>query len=652
MFPSFTGSGRRPRQINLSGRNPNPFAATSASRQSPSSHTSQNTVAHAQAERALRQQERRRPPAATRIQRSWRGHRDRRKTRDDWRREWDAWEEADPTWDKAADSEEISPYRSQADCLRQLILLTHFASPREPTDLDRLKHFSRRYRNCYLHWRTTCPSEVWVFPLFRLGKLSVSMLREMQPHITPSHVEELLELLHTLAGTIPEQMATHSKEYFQVLGDLLEQYQDGPAPQHGQRLSPDGPIVALLRPITARTQDAYEGFASQILCRPALPEATLRLILSEARIEDLALALKNLLSAASSKSLLRTQSSDELMWLAAYFIYLHRFSRPKQEPRSVQGSDAIYLTVFSKLLSHLAVDIRSRIDPPATAAVLDRDDPSSSNEPLRQPLPSFVRHEILTLISQDHVSGLLAQAAASAAQAGDTSAIGVSRASDLAVYALTLLRAFPRRGDEIRMWLYLGSTSKQAKGPELPIPAIKYYFNAASQTSVYRLIREEPGNAIGLLNPRAKRRANTAALPDRDQQWQVIMLFLEVYPIVLKVMDDEEFLTGAASSDPSESWTRQSALPLTQVKNLTLFLKNLAFSMYWNTSEIAGVEEPENKNSIAEYFSGNISAIHDNHADARSSRPQDVDIAGLPGMTISYVKGMVTGLLRMIYERE
>lgn len=202
------------------------------------------------------------------------------------------------------------------------------------------------------------------------------------------------------------------------------------------------------------------------------------------------------------------------------------------------------------------------------------------------------------------------------------------------------------------MWLYMGSTSRRGGLTESSIPAIKYYYNAASQTSIYKLIRDEPNHAISLLNPRSRRRGNTPAVPDRDEQWEIILLFLELYPIVLKVMDDEEFLTGAVASDISESWTRQSALPLDQVKDLTIFLKNLAFSMYWNASDIAGVEEPENKNSIAEYFSGNLSAIHDNHPDARSTRPQDAVIAGLPGMTMSYMKGMVTGLLRMIYERE
>lgn len=646
MFPSFTGSARRPRQVNLSGRKGNPFTPTPSSGHSPSVQTTQSTVAHAQAERALRHQERRRPPAATAIQRSWRGYRDRRKIAETWRRDWDAWEETHPSCERA-----VLPYQTQVDCLNQLQLLIHFASPREPSDMDRLRHFARRYQNCHLSWLTACPSNEWIFPLFRLGKLSIAMLQRSQPPMTPDDTGELLRLLYTLAGTIPEQMAMYSEKYFEALGDILERYRDGPASQTGHQLSPNLAIVALLRPITRRTGVVYESFARHVLCRPDLPDVTLRMIQSEGRIEDLALALNNSLSRSSSGNLLQTKSAEELLWLIAYFIRLHR-STESRTFESAEGRDAMYVTVLSRFVSHLAGDISSRIDPPPKAVPDHSEDSTSQATPPPKTLPPFVRHEILALISQDHVSGLLAQAAASAAEAGDTFAVGSNQTSHLAVYALTLLRAFPKRGDEIRMWLYLGSTSRQREGLDSSVPAIKYYYNAASQTSVYKLISDEPSQAIGLLNPHSRRRTNTLPAPDRNEQWQIILLFFELYPIVLKVMDDEEFLSGALLSDPSESWTRRSALSLDQVKDLTVFLKNLSFCMYWNASEIAGVEEPENKNSIAEYFSGNLSAIHDHHPDAKSIKPQDAVIAGLPGMTMRYMKGMVTGLLRMIYERE
>lgn len=70
-FTTFTGSSRRPRNVNLSGQpsNPNPFAASSWARPGDPSRT----VEQAQAERQQRQRERERLQGAKKIQRVYRG---------------------------------------------------------------------------------------------------------------------------------------------------------------------------------------------------------------------------------------------------------------------------------------------------------------------------------------------------------------------------------------------------------------------------------------------------------------------------------------------------------------------------------------------------------------------------------------------------
>lgn len=77
MFPTFTGSSRRPRNVNLSGqKHINPFAAHPSF---PSAAAgASKTVADAQAGRQKRQQERNELKAARAVQRVWRGHRVRR----------------------------------------------------------------------------------------------------------------------------------------------------------------------------------------------------------------------------------------------------------------------------------------------------------------------------------------------------------------------------------------------------------------------------------------------------------------------------------------------------------------------------------------------------------------------------------------------
>ncbi|KAL8778138.1 MAG: hypothetical protein Q9213_007554 [Squamulea squamosa] len=631
-------------EVNLSGRNTNPFAATVASKQASSTQTTQHTVAHAHAERLHRHLERQRPPAAGIIQRSWRGYRSRRQTKHSWRQDWDIREGADSaaegrgppaTWTP-------TPYKSEEDCLDQLKLLVHFASPQEQSDGDRLILFARRYASYVQRTGSAVASDAWTFPLLRLAKLSISMLKpfKLRSH---SDLNVLLELLSTVTAIIPHQIASVSRQYFEALRGVASDSQ-GVYDMQGMNEKHWGEaIVAPLRPTVPNTATTYEAFASQILRLAGIPQDALEQMLNAIRVKDLVLAMGNPLSLIPRNKMHHSMNREELLWLVAYFIYFYRTANPTKEG----SSDAVYISVLSKYVSLLAVDIASRVDAPTNISSAQINDSTFVSTDVPPPLPPFVQKEILSLISQRHVSGLLAQAAAPT-----DLAVNSEHTSELAVYALTLLRAFPRKGDEIRMWLYFGSTSRKDIEEEVPIPAIKYYYKAASQTSIYEMVRNDPNSAMVLLNPGTRRRVTTNTLPDRDKQWQVILLFLELYPIVLKVMDDEEFLTGAISADKTESWTRQSALALDQVQDLTLFLKNLAFSMYWNASEIAGVEEPETKSSIASYFSGNLTALSDNHPDGRSIRTQDATIADLPWMTLSYMKGMVTGLLRMIYERD
>ena len=248
MFPSFTGNTRRPRQVNLSGRNSNPFAATSASRQSPSStQLNQNTVAHAQAERILRHQERLRPPAAIAIQRSWRGYQGRRDVKWHWRREWDAREQADsnaPLLGNAEESDSRS-YANEEECLDHMKLLLHFASPQERSDVDRLKHFARKYASTSaLSYGYTADN--WVFPLIRLWKLTILMLRKRKPGLSPADQRVLLELLCALTTAIPGHLVPYSTQLYAALRVVTQHFMGSEASTSDWELL-ESSVVALLR---------------------------------------------------------------------------------------------------------------------------------------------------------------------------------------------------------------------------------------------------------------------------------------------------------------------------------------------------------------------------------------------------------------------
>lgn len=668
MFTSFTGSARPRRQVNLSGRNTNPFATTPGSRQTNQSQLSQNALAHAQQERVLRQQERARPPAATRIQRTWRGHRGREEARGRWRNEWDEVEARDlgqstalvdvlPS--KLQFSPNPVPYESEAACLGQLRLLIQFASPQSHDDVLRLHLFASRYLCSLQSLPPAFPADLWIYPLLRLAKISVATLK--QAKIVPfssSIINDLLSLLSALSAVIPKQISSYSQSYFNALAEISW---DTKGQSSAQGVDPrllEMAILGLVQPITSRTITAYEGFISEFLVTPNLStlDSSLDRIAANVNYKILASALNELLRSPPEHNLLSLKSRDELLWLLAYFVYFRYVAHGRGHPVS-KAPDAQYVNAISTLISHLADDIGSRIDVSAGSRSTNAGG-SVVSQASMLPLPDFVREKILTLVDQDNVSSLLAHLEVIPTLVDETSSTP-SQASALASYALTLLRSFPRRADEIRMWLYLGSTSRNAietGKPEDRLPAIKYFYEAARRTNVYSLIRGDPNEAVGLLRSdsakRQLKRAVSQVAESTAQQWRVILLFLELYTFVLKVMDDEEFLSGSSPSNFTQTWTRQSALPLDQVQDLTVFLKNLGFSMYWNASDIAGIEPSETKNTIADYFSGNTGATSESQQDALSIKPETIVIAGVPGMTMNYMKGMITGLLRMVYERE
>ena len=129
MFSTFTGNSRRPRNVNLSGSTGNPFANTSWSPSVVSNTT--KTVSNAQADREKRQAERNRLKAAGKIQRTWRGHRERRTLREIRRSEFDQ---------LYSSSSFVLPDRRR---LFAFPLLSSFFSPRRNDDIQRLVRYVR-----------------------------------------------------------------------------------------------------------------------------------------------------------------------------------------------------------------------------------------------------------------------------------------------------------------------------------------------------------------------------------------------------------------------------------------------------------------------------------------------------------------------------
>jgi ubiquitin-protein ligase E3 C len=304
-------------------------------------------------------------------------------------------------------------------------------------------------------------------------------------------------------------------------------------------------------------------------------------------------------------------------------------------------------------LSSSSEEILGRIDAtnPATSQQPSDDDDMDGN--VASPLPAFIEEELLSLVNQESITGLLEKFNIDYAKA---SAAGEEDASLLASYSLTLLRIFPRRGDEIRMWLYLGSMSTSAGGQ---IPALKFFWSAMCQTTIFSDIRADSKSALTIL--RAQTTSSSAPVNQsnisKDREWRTILLFLELYIFVLRFTDDEEFLSGSKPAfgllQAPTSRIKASALPLEDVKDLTLFLKNLAFTTYYNAGELSDDQQHMIEGGLASYFGTSNSSIfqrprHEQELERVSTRP----FAGIAGMNFSYVRTIVAGVMRMLYERD
>lgn len=645
MYPTFSGSTRSRRQVNLSGRNSNPFAAYGASKPSTTIQTAHGAVAHAQQERVFREQERQRPLAAVKIQKTWRGYRGRRECRYKWKELWDSRE----AWDGVQGTERS--YGTAAECLEQLRLLAQFASPRSSDDARRISHFSRKY----LNYTKTSPSALggpWIPPSSRLAKTIVQIL--VDPGLgrqSEQTISNLITLLTSLTTTSSHLIASYSSNYYRAVNNASSHCNDL---QLIRRM-----VLAPLQGDRRSLLAAYDGFAWTYLAQESLPgfKFDVQNLSTHVNYDALAAALEESLPTHQNRSLLQLNKNDGILWLLAYFIYFQQH-RGHSDHR-VPLPDASYVKVVSRLISALADDVGERIDAfnmeySSRKAVDDKEVQVTNT----RVLPDFVRSQILSLVSQENVSGLLAKLETRPSSL-TTDIRASSEASALASYVLTLLRVFPKRRNDIQLWLYRGSVTDSANATShRKLPATKYLCHASQATTLFKNIAADPENSVCYLTPQdqwpssKKSSALSNGTENQNQEWRVILLFLELFSFTLQVMDDEEFLAGRDEPESGASWTKQSALPIHTIKELSGFLKNLAFALYWYGSRLTGQQERKSNQGLAAYF-GKGGTHEDNDEDSDDlTKVEETEIGGINGMTLVSLKGVVTAVLRMIYQRE
>ncbi|KAK6430772.1 ubiquitin-protein ligase (E3), partial [Oleoguttula sp. CCFEE 5521] len=495
--PSFTGSSRRQRQVNLSGRTPaNPFTAGG------SIAGAQAAIASAQQDRVERQQQRQRLQACGRIQRVWRGHNDRRQAHKAWRDVWDA-----------VERDQHGAYPSLDVSLTQMNRLMLFFSPTtDAGDVQRLSRYGTR--QIATATASATPQDPWPGAYGRLRQACLEALQSQgQRDDENGSILDILAYCTSRSSSFDGKAATR---YYRTLMSL-----------HGvpERALTD----ALLAPLQ-RFPSAYSGLA--ILLQRPVDSPMLELLQSTIHPGTLAGAVARM---PHEEAL----SRRDRIWLLGNLIGL------------CGSSGHATTTAIAPLLGSLADEIDFEGSP------IDLDDATYDQEVLqkitaRVPLSTSLQRQFNSLVSQERVRNLLAQD------------VKAADAQLYASYALTLLRCFPRQADDIRMWLYLGSTGQAT--------TTVYFWEAMKSSKLVSDIVTDSRSVLSLLQ--------ASQDSSMRESWTVVLMFLELYTFLLKIMDDEEFMGRTSGRQ------RQSAIPIGDVAYLVTFLKNLGFTLTFNSTEL------------------------------------------------------------------
>jgi ubiquitin-protein ligase E3 C len=562
-----------------------------------------------------------------------------------------------------------APYSSEEEALTQLQGLLRFAHTRYEEDLSRIRHcgFRQMETTRSLGFPSSGP---WPSAYLRLQKMVLTVLERRIELTTSSwvHYRDFLIILRFLADQSPSETSQNAKHFYHTLALMISKLWPGSDEANGREESSDAlnvvleTVVSPLTKVTGYTLNAYEAFGHTILTLPILSTDSNSPFTQKFR-DSLAGSINYKLLANALATLFKTsgiQARPELknissrLRLLGSFIYFHRYAHNFNNPEAYSVHKD-FVTVVSLLLNSLPAPIIDDQDSDSERL----DDLNSSQ--LSGGVSSFTKEQVLSLVNQEGIGNLLSSSSQSSEASEDEK---VDEARQLANYALALLRFFPRRGDDIRMWLYMGPSNMNSSSTR-KLPAIRYFWEATKRSSVFSTILRDSRAAIDLLRTKP---ASTNALLDvastgtplqqglwqaarqevervaaAADEWRVILVFLELYTFVLRVTDDEEFFSGG--HDVFSNEVRDNGLPLSEVKDLTTFLKNLGFTLYFNAADITFTEEREAPTSLG-FFS---SSVPEAKVQKQVIEPS---AGGVPGLSFEYIKGLATGLLRMVYERD
>ncbi|KAK3945634.1 hypothetical protein QBC46DRAFT_302822 [Diplogelasinospora grovesii] len=620
MFPTFTGSSRKARNVNLSGqKTTNPFTSTSWAPSSASGAS--KTVASAQAERQQRQQERDRLRAALRIQKSWRGHRVRRNLRTERRELLDQLYGARST---------TAPDQRALQAVPLVLAVFQASRPEDHQRLGLVAQDLLQTRFSAFH-----SGQLHATRLNTLIRAVITALERTATGGTHSQTQVFLETLNEIIKLRPEAVEHVLGQYYRVLGRCCH------------NMGPDSQLPGLLRtalvaPLVADgvsasfTQSAYRDFAFSFLTQQNLVVFERNVGAFAADVDTDRLS-ETLLAAAPGEPK-TADSLNALLWLLAHFIALQR-------ARQRQTLHLHYLRALHLLLSALTNQLRVHFS--VSGDVRD------AEEEALEAVPPYVAEQAVSLIDKEGITELLEKITSNQ---GASSISDQEDASFLAGYFLTLISCFPKFADDIRMRFYLADIPTQ----QGKLPAVRFFWNAVRKTSLFSVVVSSQDAALDVLRQELSVAtfATASGQSHSKREWQTVLLFLELYVFVLRLTDDDDFFSEL---NPTASYEvpapvprlRASSLPLAELKRLTLFLKHLGFTLYYNAAELldraTGVTK--SMSSIQDFLASPARPRTPEDSSQNSKKPS-TNVTLIAGIDFGAFRGLVTTAVRMLYERD
>jgi ubiquitin-protein ligase E3 C len=274
------------------------------------------------------------------------------------------------------------------------------------------------------------------------------------------------------------------------------------------------------------------------------------------------------------------------------------------------------------------------------------DDDEFEMEGVKLSVNPYISEHVTWLISQQGTSKILRDFATSLAHSTGEAFQGTSL---LAGYLLALLQSFPTNADEIRMRLFLEEIGTNSGN----IPTVKFLWQMMKQTTVFDKLKRESETPTAVLQRYLQSSSQPASESTEDQEWRIVLLFLELYTFILRLSDDEDFFSSIQpqllDGASSQSRIRSCSLSLEDIKSLSVLLKNSAFTLYYKSKELSQSSkeaEMSTKSRLDYYLGAGTSESQSRLPSGRDSSPASTKLS------LESLRGIISSAVKMLYERD